>query len=96
MPSSSTRSTSGRARELVERVLERLGPQHAEGLRLRDLEERPRDDVARLWGTDVNAVDHGAHRAKLVALHANEGWVVVIAADGVVVEGRRANLPAQR
>jgi pSer/pThr/pTyr-binding forkhead associated (FHA) protein len=41
-----------------------LGTQHAEALRLRLLEERPREELAALWGVSENAVDQRVHRAK--------------------------------
>lgn len=53
-----------KARGFVERALEGLGSQHAEALRLRLLEERPREELASLWGMTPNAVDQRVHRAK--------------------------------
>lgn len=54
-----------KARSYVERALEGLGTQHAEALRLRLLEERPREELAARWGVNENAVDQRVHRAKL-------------------------------
>jgi RNA polymerase sigma-70 factor (ECF subfamily) len=79
-----------RARSYVERALEGLGTQHAEALRLRLLEERPREELAARWGVTENAVDQRVHRAK-VALRAALGArhdaklaspLVFITADG--------------
>jgi RNA polymerase sigma-70 factor (ECF subfamily) len=53
-----------RAREYVERALERLSPGHAEALRLRFLEERSREELGQRWQITANAVDQRIHRAK--------------------------------
>ena len=53
-----------KARGYVERALESLSTQHAEALRLRLLEERPREELAGRWGISENAVDQRVHRAK--------------------------------
>ncbi len=53
-----------KARSYVERALEGLSTQHAEALRLRLLEERPREELAGRWGIHENAVDQRVHRAK--------------------------------
>jgi len=53
-----------KARRYVERALEGLSTQHAEALRLRLLEDRPREELAGKWGCSLNAVDQRVHRAK--------------------------------
>lgn len=53
-----------KTRQYVERALEGLSTQHAEALRLRLLEDRPREELAALWHVGENAVDQRVHRAK--------------------------------
>jgi RNA polymerase sigma-70 factor (ECF subfamily) len=51
------------ARARVEAALGRLNPRYAEAIRLRVLEERPREDVAQALGVSVSTFDVVLHRA---------------------------------
>lgn len=51
------------AREKVERALEKLNPRYKVAIRLRVLEERPREEVARELGVSVATFDVVLHRA---------------------------------
>lgn len=51
------------ARERVEAVLDRINPRYAQAIRLRVLEERPREEVARSLEVSVSTFDVVLHRA---------------------------------
>lgn len=51
------------ARSRVERALSRINPRYAQAIRLRVLEERPREEVARTLDVSVSTFDVVLHRA---------------------------------
>ncbi|MCC6557637.1 MAG: sigma-70 family RNA polymerase sigma factor [Polyangiaceae bacterium] len=51
------------ARARVDAALSRLNPRYAEAIRMRVLEERPRDEVAQALGVSVSTFDVVLHRA---------------------------------
>jgi len=64
------------ARERVERLLGRINPRYAQAIRMRVLEERPREEAAQELGVSVGTFDVVLHRAMAAlrkALAAAEG-----------------------
>src|SRR5262249_18486513 len=69
------------ARSRVEAALGRINPRYADAIRMRVLEEHPREDVARKLGVSVATFDVVLHRA-LTALKK------VLAAGAATAEGQ--------
>ncbi len=81
------------ARARVDGALRRINPRYAEAIRLRVLEERPREEVAAALGVSVSTFDVVLHRAlaalKKVLAEAQGGSEGLPAARGEAKEGKR-------